>query len=90
MFEKIKEGRLSIILKPGDGADVMGNLKAMRGEDPLPPLNLMLPRNEPDSILNAVSGFPKVSQLVILISGRHYALIDITKEEEDYLTQIYQ
>jgi biopolymer transport protein ExbD len=116
------------------------------------PMKLDLPKDEPDSP-NAVSSFPKASQLVILISGsgkiyaymggdirkgkkytyheltdlvkakksdndfsvvirpaksstykntvdmldemttsdiKHYALIDITNEEEDYLRQLYQ
>jgi biopolymer transport protein ExbD len=123
----------------------------LRGENP-PPLKLSLPRDEPDSP-NAISNFPKASQLVVLISGnqsiyaymgsdirkgkkytyqgftdmlkekrsdkhfsvvikpaqsstykntvdmldvmqiadiQHYALVDITKEEEKYLHQLDQ
>ena len=56
---------------------------AMRGEEPKPlKLNLALPRDEPDTP-NAISKFPKASQLVVLISGDHdvYAYIggDIQK-----------
>src|SRR5258708_2513276 len=124
---------------------------AMRGEEP-PPLKLNLPRDEPAKP-DSLSGFPKASRLVILLSGsndiyaymggnmrkgkkytyqkmtelvkqrksdqnfsvvikpaksttykntvnmldvmtttdiKHYALVDITKEEEDYLHQINQ
>jgi len=104
MFEKIKSDSLSMVIKPGGGADMLGNFQeivnlaninnvnrrsvdsgdtnedkafgfvtppmvkaAMRGED-RPPLKLNLPRDEPASP-NAVSNFPKASQLVILISG---------------------
>lgn len=188
MFEKIKSGGLSMVLKPGGGADMLGNFQemvnlannndvyrrsvdsgdinddkafgfvtppnvkaAMRGEDQ-PPLKLNLPRDEP-ARPDSLSGFPKASRLVILLSGsndiyayvggdmrrgkkytsqeiidlvkerrsdkdfsvmikaaenatykntvdmldvmttadiKHYALIDITKEEEGYLRQIYQ
>lgn len=124
---------------------------AMQGEDP-PPLKLMLPRDEPDTA-SVLPGFPKSSQLVILLSEgngiyaymggdirkgkkytypeitdlvkekrsdknfsvvikpaktanykntvdmldvmtsadiKHYALVDITGEEENYLHRIYQ
>jgi biopolymer transport protein ExbD len=182
MFGKIKGGGLSMTLKPGDGAEVMGNLQdmislsnsygitnrsvdstdaneekalgvvtappireMMQGRPPFKP-NLTLPREETDGP-KALSNFPTASQLVILFNeddiyaymGRdirkgkkytrqeltrllnakspdknfsvaikpsksstyrntvdmldmmttanvkHYALVDITKEEEDYL-----
>ncbi len=187
MFKKIKSGGLSMVLKPGGGADMLSNFQemiklannyevhrplvdsgdvnedkafsfvtpemvktAIRGEQQ-PPLKLNLPRDQPGNP-NTLPGFPKSLQLVILLSeskeiyaykggdmrtgkkytypeitdlvkGRrsdknfsvvikaaknttyknavdlldvmtteqiqHYALIDITKEEEDYLHQIY-
>jgi len=187
MFKKIKSGGLSMVLKPGGGADMLGNFQdmvnlantnevhrrsvdsgdtnedkafgfvtppmvkaALRGEQQ-PPLKLILPRDEPNKP-DSLSGFPKSSRLVILLSGsrnlyayiggdiekgkkytysemtdfvkerrsdknfsvvikagenttykntvnildvmtiadiKHYALVDITKEEEGYLDHIY-
>ena len=184
MFGKIKDGGLSLTLKPGDGAGVMGNLEEMAnlaksygitnptvdstdaneektlGIVTAPPLReymqghptfkLYLPKDDADSP-EAISKLPKESQLVILISGgqdiyaymggdmrngkkytyreitdfvkgkradknffvlikptknstykntvdildvmttagiKHYALVDITKQEEDYLLEI--
>ena len=188
MFKKIKIGGLLMVLKPGGGADMLGNFQemvnlannndvyrrsvdsadinedkafgfvtppmvkaAMRGQNQ-PTLKLNLPRDEPVKP-DSLSGFPKASRLVILLSDsnniyayvgddmrsgkkytsqeiiafvkerrsdknfsvvikpsenatykntvdildvmttadvRHYALIDITKEEDGYLHQIYQ
>jgi biopolymer transport protein ExbD len=187
MFEKIKDDGLSMTIKPGGGADMLGNFQevvnlanlhevdrrlvdsgdeneekafgfvtppmvkdAMNGVSH--PLKLDLPRDEPGTS-NAVSKFPKVSQLVVLNFGdtgiyaymggyftngkkytyqelidmlkekrsdkdfsvvikpsasstykntvdmldamhiadiKHYALVDITKEEENYLHQLGQ
>jgi biopolymer transport protein ExbD len=186
MFEKIKDDGLSLTIKPGGGADMLGNFQevvnlanlhevdrrlvdsgdeneakafgfvtppmvkdAMNGVSH--PLKLDLPRDEPDTP-NAVSKFPKVSQLVVLFGDKgiyaymggyftkgkkytyqelidmlkekrsdkdfsvvikpsasstykntvdmldamhiaeikHYALVDITKEEESYLHQLGQ
>jgi len=187
MFEKIKSGGLSMVIKPGGGADMLGNFRemvelannhnvyrrsvdsgdtneektfgfitpsmvkaAMRVEQQ-PPLKLSLPRDEPNRP-DSLSGFPKSSRLVILLSRsddiyayigsdiekgkkytypeitdfvkerrsdknfsavikasenttykntvdmldvmtisdvKHYALVDITKEEEGHLHQIY-
>ena len=187
MFKKIDNGGLSMILKPGGGADMLGNFQEMvnlannhdifrrsvdsgdtneerafgfvtpprvkailRGE-PEPPLKLILPRDEPDKP-DSLPGFSKSFRLVVLLSGNdgiyaytgsdvgkgkkytypemtdlvkerrsnnkfsvvikaaknasykntvdmldvmtvgqigHYALVDITKEEENYLNQIY-
>jgi biopolymer transport protein ExbD len=104
LFERIKSGDLSMVLKPGGGADMLGNFQkmvdlannhdvyrrsvdsgdineekafgfitppsvksALRGEQQ-PPLKLNLPRNEPDKP-DSLSGFPKSSRLVILLSG---------------------
>lgn len=187
MFEKIKREDLTMILKPGGGADMLGNFQdlvnlantngvqrrevdsgdsyedkafgfvtapmikaSMRGEDP-PALKLDLPREALDTG-KLLPGFPKASQLVVLISSsndiyaywgadmrkgrkytyqaltdllkervadssfsvaikpskdatykntvdmldvmtsaklKHYALVDISKAEEDYLHQVY-
>jgi biopolymer transport protein ExbD len=105
MFKKIKDGGLSLAIKPGGGADVLDNFQgvvnltnlyevgrsvdsgdeyeekafgfvtpqvvkdAMNGQSHPEKLQLDLPRDEPDTARNAVSMFPKSSQLVVLISG---------------------
>lgn len=120
MFQKIKSANLSLVLKPGGGADMVRNFQeivnfannygayrrsvdsgdanedkafsfvtpltvraAMRGENQPPlKLNLQLPRDEPANA-NTLSILPNPSQIVILISGNNniyvYSGSDLTK-----------
>jgi hypothetical protein len=105
MFKKIKDGGLSMTIKPGGGADMLENFRevinlanlrevdrrsvdsgdeneekafgfvtpqvvrdAMNGQSHPEKLKLDLPRDEPNTP-NAVSKFPKASQLVVLNFG---------------------
>jgi len=184
----VKERGFLLVLKPGDGDDMLSNfqemvsflkehevvhqsidtldlheekafgistppfIKAAMGGHPVEPFKLNLPKDDPDTT-DRLAGFPKESQLVILLSNeeeiyaytgsdlrtgkkytypelremlktkkkdkqfsvvirpaassnykntvnaldemktagiQHYALVDITKGEEDYLRQIYR